>query len=62
MNNEKISFQGKLNLCNELLKYFKKIDNDSALKNENKKQIEDFVSGLNNWSKDLRLRQLYYDV
>ena len=62
MNNEKISFQGKLNLCNELLKYFQKIDNDSALKNENKKQIEDFVRGLNNWSKDLRLRQLYYDV
>ena len=62
MNNEKISFQGKLNLCNALLKYFKKIDDDSALKNENKKQIEDFVRGLNNWSKDLRLRQLYYDV
>ena len=62
MNNEKISFQGKLNLCNELLKYFQKIDNDSALKNKNKKQIEDFVRGLNNWSKDLRLRQLYYDV
>ena len=62
MNNEKISFQGKLNLCNELLKYFKKIDNDSVLKNENKKQIEDFVRGLNSWSRDLRLRQLYYDV
>ena len=62
MNNEKISFQGKLNLCNELLKYFQKIDNDSALKNKNKKQIEDFVRGLNNWSKDLRLRQLYYDI
>ncbi len=62
MNNEKISFQGKLNLCNELLKYFKKIDNDSVLKNENKKQIEDFVRGLKKWSKDLRLRQMYYDV
>lgn len=62
MNNEKISFQGKLNLCNELLKYFKKIDNNSVLENEDKKQIKDFVRGLDNWSKDLRLRQLYYDV
>ena len=62
MNNEKISFQGKLNLCNELLKYFKNIDNNSVLENEDKKQIKDFVRGLDNWSKDLRLRQLYYDV
>jgi len=62
MNNEKISFQGKLNLCKELLKYFKKIDNNSVLENEDKKQIKDFVRGLDNWSKDLRLRQLYYDV
>ena len=62
MNNEKISFQGKLNLCKELLKYFKKIDNKSVLTNEDKKQIKDFVRGLDNWSKDLRLRQLYYDV
>ena len=60
MPDNNLTFKQKIKLYNELKSFFQ----DADLKNHpmTKKEIDDIIDNLKLWGKELRVRQLYYDV
>ena len=60
MPDNNLTFKEKIKLYNELKLFFQNAD----LKNHpmTKKEIDGIIHKLKLWGKDLRVRQLYYDV
>ena len=60
MPDNNLTFKEKIKLYNELKLFFQNAD----LKNHpmTKKEIEEIIYKLKLWGKELRVRQLYYDV
>ena len=60
MSDNNLTFKKKIKLYNELRHFFQNAD----LKNHpmSKKEIEGIIHKLKLWGKELRVRQLYYDV
>ena len=60
MTDNNLTFKQKIKLYNELKNFFQSAD----LKNHpmEKKEINSIINKLKLWGKELRVRQLYYDV
>ena len=60
MPDNNLTFKEKIKLYNELKLFFQNAD----LKNHpmTKKEIDEIIYKLKLWGKELRVRQLYYDV
>ena len=60
MPNHNLTFKQKIKLYNDLKSFFQGAD----LKNHpmTKKEIDSIIDKLKLWGKELRVRQLYYDV
>ena len=60
MPDNNLTFKGKIKLYNELKFFFQNAD----LKTHpmTKKEIDGIIDKLKLWGKELRVRQLYYDV
>ena len=60
MSDNNLTFKKKIELYNELKHFFQNAD----LKNHpmTKKEIDEIIHKLKLWGKELRVRQLYYDV
>ena len=60
MPDQNLTFKQKIKLYNDLKKFFQNAD----LKNHpmTKKEINSIIDKLKLWGKELRVRQLYYDV
>ena len=60
MPDHNLSFKQKIKLYNELKSFFQNVD----LKNHPMtiKEIDSMIDKLKLWGKELRVRQLYYDV
>ena len=60
MKEKNLTFKQKINLCNDLKSFLQNADlNNHPMAN---KEINNIIEKLNLWSKELRVRQLYYDV
>ena len=60
MPDNNLTFKQKIKLYNELKSFFQNVD----LKNHpmTKQEIDGIIDKLKLWGKELRVRQLYYDV
>ena len=60
MSDNNLTFKQKIKLYNQLKSFFQNAD----LKNHplRKKEINEIIDKLKLWGKELRVRQLYYDV
>ena len=60
MPDQNLTFKQKIKLYNDLKSFFQRAD----LKNHpmTKKEIDSIIDKLKLWGKELRVRQLYYDV
>ena len=60
MPDQNLTFKQKIKLYNDLKSFFQSAD----LKNHpmTKKEIDSIIDKLKLWGKELRVRQLYYDV
>ena len=60
MPDNNLTFKQKIKLYNKLKSFFQNAD----LKNHpmEKKEIDDIIDKLKLWGRELRVRQLYYDV
>ena len=60
MSDNNLTFKEKIKLYNELKLFFQ----NSDLENHpmTKKEIDEIIHKLKLWGKELRVRQLYYDV
>ena len=60
MSDNNLTFKQKIKLYNQLKSFFQNAD----LKNHpmRKKEINEIIDKLKLWGKELRIRQLYYDV
>ena len=60
MKQKDLTFNQKINLYNDLKSFFQNADlNNHPMAN---KEINNIIEKLNLWGKELRVRQLYYDV
>ena len=60
MPDQNLTFKQKIKLYNDLKSFFQNAD----LKNHpmSKKEIDSIIDKLKLWGKELRVRQLYYDI
>ncbi len=60
MTDKNLTFKQKIKLYNDLKSFFQNTDlNNHPMTN---KEINNIIEKLNLWGKELRIRQLYYDV
>ena len=60
MKEKNLTFKQKINLYNDLKSFIQNADlNNHPMAN---KEINNIIEKLNLWGKELRVRQLYYDV
>ena len=60
MKHNKLTFKQKIRLYNDLKSFFQNADlNNHPMTN---KEIDNIIEKLKLWGRELRVRQLYYDV
>ena len=62
MSKKDLTFPEKIKLCNDLGIFLNKINNTDDINQINKSLINNLLTRLGQWHKDLKLRQYYYDV
>ena len=62
MEHSDLTFKDKIRLCQDLLEYFDKMSKIDTVEKVDQLTITDLSNKLNRWSKELRVRKLYYDV
>ena len=58
MNNKFLSFKQKIELYDDLIKYFKNIESSKS----NNFQVDSIILRLKKWGRELKVRENYYDV
>ena len=58
MNNKDLSFKQKIELYDDMIKYFKNIESSKS-KNF---QVDSIILRLKKWGRELKVRENYYDV
>ena len=61
MNKKDFTFNEKIKLCNDLGIFLSELKN-SETNQVNKSMVNNLLNRLEQWNRDLRLRQYYYDV
>lgn len=58
MDNKYLSFKQKIELYDDLIKYFKNIKSSKS----NNFQVDSIILRLKKWGRELKVRESYYDV
>ena len=58
MDNKYLSFKQKIELYDDLIKYFKNIESSKS----NNFQADSIILRLKKWGRELKVRENYYDV
>jgi hypothetical protein len=58
MNNKDLSFKQKIELYDDMIKYFKNIESSKS----NNFQVDSIILRLKKWGRELKVRENYYDV
>jgi len=56
MNNKDLSFKQKIELYDDMIKYFKNIESSKSNK------VDSIILRLKKWGRELKVRENYYDV
>ena len=62
MKKKDLTFSEKIKLCNDLGIFLTKINDIDNINQIDKSLVNNLLTGLRQWHKDLKLRQYYYDV
>ena len=62
MKKKDFTFSEKIKLCNDLGIFLAKINDTDNINQIDKSLINNLLTRLGQWHKDLKLRQYYYDV
>ena len=62
MEHKDLTFKDKIRLCHDLLEFFEKMSKIETVVKADQLTITDLSNKLNRWSKELKVRKLYYDV
>ena len=58
MDNKVLSFKQKIELYDDMIQYFKNIESSKS----NDVHVNDLISRLKKWGRELKVRENYYDV
>jgi hypothetical protein len=58
MDNKDLSFKQKIELYDDMIKYFKNIESSKS----NNFQVDSIILRLKKWGRELKVRENYYDV
>ena len=62
MKKKDFTFSEKIKLCNDLGIFLTKINDADNINQIDKSLVDNLLTRLGQWHKDLKLRQYYYDV
>ena len=62
MKKKDFTFSEKIKLCNDLGIFLTKINDNDNINEIDKSLVNNLLTRLGQWHKDLKLRQYYYDV
>jgi len=58
MDNKDLSFKQKIELYDDMIKFFKNIESSKS----NNFQVDSIILRLKKWGRELKIRENYYDV
>ena len=62
MKKKDFTFHEKIKLCNDLGIFLSQLNNNNNTNHIDKSMINNLLTRLGQWHKDLKIRQYYYDV
>ena len=62
MKKKDFTFFEKIKLCNDLGIFLSELNNDNNTNHIDKSMVNNLLNRLEQWRKDLKIRQYYYDV
>ena len=62
MKKKDFTFSEKIKLCNDLGLFLSELNNINNTNHINKSMVNNLLARLEQWHRDLKIRQYYYDV